>query len=102
MLSDREKEILKRILNGEQIQIPCAYPDHAELIRAGLHAWALKVTIEPLEINILGEAPEMEVWIRKLPGGRPKTWACSCGFQGTEEEINKHICQLLKRFGTKK
>lgn len=101
MLSDCEKEILKRILNGEQIQIPCAHSDHAELIRAGLHAWAIKVTTEPLEINILGEQPKMEVWIRKLPGGRPKTWGCSCGFQGTEEEINKHICRL-KKFGTKR
>lgn len=94
------QSFLESVLAGQVVKIQASTQAGAESIRQAAIDYILTATTEPIEAFILGREPGLEIWIRKLVGGRPKVWGCSCGAQGTEEELKTHACRL-KKSGTK-
>lgn len=80
------------LLAGQLVKIPATTQSGAESIRQAVIDVIIARSPEPIEAFILGKPPALEVWVRRLHGGRPKVWGCSCGAQGTEEEMSKHVC----------
>ena len=92
-MTELEQEFLSSLLEGQTIKCPCETRKTAEEIRFSMHEIASRLTEEPIEILVLGQEPQIEVWVRKLAGGRPQVWMCGCGMQGTEEEMKEHVCR---------
>lgn len=88
---------LSRLLVGESFKIPASTQAAADAIRQAAFDFVIAKTDEPVELNIIHVRNGFEVWIRKLTGGRPQIFGCSCGKTGTEQDLAHHQCRYTRK-----